>query len=674
MRVGIEVGGTFTDLVAMHGDQIVVLKVPSTPASPDVGALQALLESGLPIDAIDELAHGSTVATNAVLERKGFKIAFLTTAGFRDVLLLQRHGRSRIYDLQYQKPVPVVERADTFEIPERLGARGEVITPLDVEAVRRDVLPQLQQGDYSAIAVCLLNAYVNPAHELALQALLEEALPEIHVTISSDVTREFREYERASTATLSAYVQPIMDRYITRFHAALQEYGFQGNFSVMQSNGGRVASSAIRQNAVSTLLSGPAAGVMGAVRQAAQSGYHDLITLDIGGTSTDVCVVTAGQPQLANEFTIDGLPVRIPVIDINTVGAGGGSIIWIDDGGMLRVGPHSAGAHPGPACYRQGGNLPTITDAHVVRKTIQPGARLGGSMQLCEESARQALIPIADHFGMTVEAAADSAIKLANSNIVRAIQLLSTERGKDPRDYALIAYGGAGPLHAASVADDLGMTRLIIPPSPGVISAYGLLASDFVQFDSLTRPARVDDAAPDLIRSIFSDMKQQATSKLQQLNLEGVLEFTLVIEMRFVGQAFEVPITLPEDTIKTLDTSELKRYFSDAHHAIYHFGADLDKVIEMISYKLKTTLPNHAHQSLRRQASSDDRLKPTLGQLYENRAWCHAKCFQRDVLDIGESCVGPILIEDSTSTFYLPSGWVVEVDAANNMIARKSGG
>ncbi len=440
-----EVGGTFTDLVEIGPSGVRIAKTPSTPANPDEGAFTVLLENGTPIDAIDDLSHGSTVATNAVLERKGFRIAFVTTAGFRDILLMQRHGRSRIYDLEYRKPEPVVERADSYELGERILADGSVLTPLDRAAAERDLLPSLTGGGYQGVAICLLNAYVNPAHEEALRDIIRAAAPDLLVTISSDVTREFREFERASTTTLAAYVQPVIDRYIGRFEKRLVDKGFSGRFSIMQSNGGRLPADAIRRNPVNALLSGPAAGVMGATRQVGRSGFTNLLTLDMGGTSTDVSAVTDGKPHLTQEFTIDGLPIRVPIIDIHTIGAGGGSIVWVDEGGMLRVGPHSAGAVPGPACYMRGGTEPTLTDAHLICQTIRPEAFLGGRMKIDAEPARRAFAPIAERFGMSLEEAAASAIRLADANITRAIQLISTERGLDPRDYVLVPFGGAGP-------------------------------------------------------------------------------------------------------------------------------------------------------------------------------------------------------------------------------------
>ena len=459
MRVGVEVGGTFTDLVSIGPDGIRVTKVPSTPASPDEGAFDALVESGLDLDATTELAHGSTVATNAVLERKGFRTAFITTTGFRDLLFMQRHGRSRIYDLEYQKPAPVVERADCLEVRERLDAGGAIVTPLDIDAIASTLIPQLREAGYEAVAVCLLNAYANPVHELALRQAISEALPDLTVSLSHEVTREFREYERASTTTLSAYVQPVIDRYIARFEARLAEGGFDGGFSVMQSNGGRLPATAMRTNAVNALLSGPAAGVIGAARQAGRAGYGNLLTFDMGGTSTDVSVVTDGKPQLTTEFEIDGLPVRVPLIDIHTIGAGGGSIVWVDDGGMLRVGPRSAGAVPGPACY---GKLRDRADAD--RCPCHPPDRPGGGVPGRAHGDRRGRCP-AQAFrpgGGPLRHVAGGGRRQ------RRAQLAERQcRARDPADLHRARARPArlcadavrrvqGPLHAAHVAEELG--------------------------------------------------------------------------------------------------------------------------------------------------------------------------------------------------------------------------
>lgn len=669
MRVGVEVGGTFTDLVAIGSDGIRVIKVPSVPRRPDEGAFNALIESGIPLADITDLAHGSTVATNAVLERKGFPTAFVTTSGFRDILLLQRHGRSQIYDLAYQKPKPVVDRAASFEVVERILADGTVLTPLDVAAAERTLIPALMSGGYQAVAICLLNAYVNAEHEQALKALIARHLPDMHVSLSSEITREFREFERASTTTLSAYVQPVMDRYVARFAERLTENGFKGLFSVMQSNGGRLPAAAMRANAVNALLSGPAAGVMGAARQAARSGYQNLITLDMGGTSTDVSVITDGRPQLTQEFMLDGLPIRIPLIDINTIGAGGGSIVWIDDGGMLRVGPKSAGADPGPACYGRGGTVPTLTDAHVIRQTVRAEAFLGGRMAIHPDKSRAVFQPIADHFSMSLEEAADSAVQLANANVVRAIQLISTERGLDPRDYVLVPFGGAGPLHAAKVAEELGIARIVVPPSAGVISAYGLIASDFIQFSSRTHRARADDHAADVLRSVLDSMRADALERARVLKLDGDLTFEFIADMRFVGQAFEVPVTFGVDEVASLSAEDVRRRFAEAHHRVYFFGGETTKPVEFVSFRLGTTLPL-AELPLLHETDSGTTTMADI-DLYEGRAWHKGRLLGRSALSMTESIAGPALLEDPTSTVMLPPGWSAHRDAADNTIMQR---
>ena len=666
MRVGVEVGGTFTDLVAIGPDGVHVTKVPSVPKRPDEGAFNAILESGIPIGRIDDLSHGSTVATNAVLERKGFPTAFVTTRGFRDILILQRHGRHNIYDLEFQKPLPVVDRASSFEIAERILADGSVLTAVDLKAAEKQLIPALEAGGFQAVAVCLLNAYVNPVHEVALRDLIRRKLPGLHVTISSDVTREFREFERASTTTLSAYVQPVIDGYIARFSKRLGEHGFKGRFSVMQSNGGRLPAEAMGASAINALLSGPAAGVMGASRQAARSGYRNLITLDIGGTSTDVCVVTDGKPQLTTELMIDGLPVRVPVLDINTVGAGGGSIIWVDEGGMLRVGPRSAGADPGPACYGRGGTVPTLTDAHVIRQTVRPEAFLGGRMKIDPEASRRVIEPIAKRFGMTIEAAADSAIELANANIVRAIQLISTERGHDPRDYVLVPYGGAGPLHAANIAAELAISTIVVPPSAGVISAYGLIAADFMQFETLTRRRLADGGAATFVREVFAEMKERATAKARSQGLKSKLVLELTADMRFVGQAFEVPVILAESEIGKLTSEQVRKRFAEAHERIYFFGGEADKPIEFVSFRLGFTVPLKELPLLAESATGAAQDAPI--KIYDRRCWQDGRLLSRAAMKVGRKVKGPALLEDATSTLIVPEGWTAARDDNDNTV------
>jgi N-methylhydantoinase A len=666
MRVGVEVGGTFTDLVAVEDGRIVVTKVPSTPRSPDVGAFNALTASGIDLARIEDLGHGSTVATNAVLERKGAPVAFVTTAGFRDLLFMQRHDRRAIYDLFYAKPAPPVRRKDCFEAVERLNADGSEQTPLDEARVKAELVPALEAGGYRAVAVCLLNAYANPAHEQRLAALITVALPGVLVTCSHQVAREFREFERASTTLLSAYVQPVIDGYLHRFEDRLAGAGFRGRFTVMQSNGGRLPAEAMRQSAITALYSGPAAGVVGATRQAARSGFRDLITFDMGGTSTDVCLVQDGRPSLASESEIDGLPIRTPVLDIVSVGAGGGSIAWVDDGGMLRAGPQSAGADPGPACYSRGGQQPTTTDAHVVIGTIRPEAFLGGKMKLDGAAARQVYEPLARQFQLSVEQAASAALQLADANIVRAIQLVSTERGRDPRDYALVPFGGAGPLHAARIAEELGIATIVVPPNAGVISAYGLVASDYTKFDAVTRKMKLDESAAREASRTFSEMRARLAAEFAEMRLPGELVYTHTLDMRFVGQAFEVGVEIAADKVDSLDAASVAGLFADAHHRTFMHGAKTDRPVEIVTLRVGATLPIGTPPRL-------DREKTEAG------AAGKAKVFHGDLwLDCARhgadaaTAVGPAVIEGHTATTWVPPGWTATLDAADNLILRRT--
>ena len=670
MRVGVEVGGTFTDLVAVEGGRVVVTKVPSTPQSPDIGAFAALTQSGIDIARIEDLGHGSTVATNAVLERKGATVAFIATAGFRDLLFMQRHDRRNIYDLFYAKPAPPVRRRDCFEAVERLRADGSVETALDEAKVKAELLPALAEGGYRAIAICLLNAYADPVHEKRLAALIAEALPDVLVTCSHQVAREFREFERASTTLLSAYVQPVIDGYLHRFESKLAEAGFTGRFTVMQSNGGRLPAEAMRQSAITALYSGPAAGVVGATRQAARSGFKDVITFDMGGTSTDVCLVQDGRPSLAAETEIDGLPIRTPVLDIVSVGAGGGSLAWVDDGGMLRVGPQSAGADPGPACYGRGGTEPATTDAHIVIGTIRPGAFLGGRMQLDGEAARRAFEPLAERFDLSIEQAAASALQLADANIVRAIQLVSTERGRDPRDYALVPFGGAGPLHAARIAEELGISTIVVPPNAGVISAYGLVASDYTKFDAVTRKMRLDDRAARDAGRIFAEMREHLSAQFADMKLPGTLDYTHTLDMRFVGQAFEVGVEIPADRLSSLDAAYLSGLFADAHHRTFMHGANLDRPVEIVTLRVGATLPIGDAPKLDREKLPAR--PPEQAKIFHGEAWLDCSRYTAEALNAGQQITGPAVIEGYTATTWVPPGWTAGLDAADNLILRRS--
>lgn len=671
MRVGIEVGGTFTDLVAFDRDQVRIAKVPSTPAAPELGAFAALAAAGIDLAAVEDLVHGSTVATNAVLERKGARLAFVTTAGFRDLLALQRHDRRRVYDLAYQRPTPLVRRRDCYEVHERMLADRTPAIAFDRDAAARDLLPALKAGGYETIAICLLNSYANPAHERELAALIRASLGHVWVTVSSAVSQEMREYERASTTALSAYVQPVIDRYIDRFERRLHEQGFRGRFSVMQSNGGALPAQATRENAITALYSGPAAGVVGVGWQVGRSGFRDLITFDMGGTSTDVSIIERGQCSLAAETEIDGLPIRTPVLDIVTVGAGGGSLVWRDEGGMLRVGPQSAGAVPGPACYGRGGAAPTVTDAHLLRGTLQPDTFLGGTMRLDEAAAAAAFRDLAQAFAQLEADIADGAIRLANANIVRAVQVVSTQRGRDPRNFALVPFGGAGPLHAAEVASALGIETIVVPPNPGVMSAYGLLAADDVRYVSRTRHVALDAAAPDMVRRLYEEMRAALEAGLLSAGAGGAqAEFTLSLDMRFKGQAFEVPVEISTSDMAAMTAASLETAFLRAYEAVYAQQMQPGRAIEIVALRAGVR-QRRAAAGVLRDAGVPKAIRRKITIVFEGRRIDAVLLPLQDLRHL-TSVQGPAVLQSETSSIFVAPGWRGALDQAQNFVMRRS--
>ncbi|MCZ6647259.1 MAG: hydantoinase/oxoprolinase family protein [SAR324 cluster bacterium] len=669
MRVGIEVGGTFTDLLSLDdAGRVLVRKVPSVRSHPDQGAYAALEAAGISLPDVRELVHGSTVATNAVLERSGARVGFVTTRGFRDILFLQRHNRSRVYDLAYEKPLPIVTRKSCHEVSERVLADGTVETPLDEEEVKSRLIPKLAKGNFGAIAICLLNAYRNPTHEAALAELIRRHLPEVMVLCSSEIVREYREYERASTTVIAAHVQPVLSSYLGRFERYLRDRKFSGELTLMQSNGGRTSCAGMRSNPATGLYSGPAAGVMGAIRMAKMAGFQNLVTFDMGGTSTDVCLVENGEPELTGQTEIDGLPLRIPLVDIVSIGAGCGSIVWADEGGMLRVGPISAGSDPGPACYGFGGNAPTITDAHIIRGTLRPEAFLGGTMKIDARASPKVFAGLGRRFRMSLPEIAEAAVRLAEANIVRAIQLVSTERGRDPRDYVLVAYGGAGPLHAARVAEDLAIRTVLIPSNAGVLSAYGLITADYKYFTTETHRVLVDARAPSAVRSIFRKMKNSALRELKLLGTGTDRACAgLTLEMRFVGQAFEIPVHLDAGQVKKLTMDRLLAAFSKAHHRVFFHDMAHRKAAEIVSFRLGLTQTS-GHRAILRKAKAPRGGKSTNHSIFVGRGKVRVHLLNRGELRRGKAVKGPAIVEDVTSTIFVPAGWSARVAAGANLV------
>ena len=490
------------------------------------------------------------------------------------------------------------------------------------------------------------------------------------ITCSCDVAREFREYERASTTTLAAYVQPVVAGYINRFSEELARRGFQGKFSIMQSNGGRMPAAAITKNAITALFSGPAAGVVGAIRGKGSTPYTDIITLDMGGTSTDVALVSNDQAELTPMTMIDGLPVKTPVVDIVTVGAGGGSIAWVDDGGLLRVGPQSAGATPGPACYGRGGKLPTVTDAHLVRGTLQADSFLGGKMSVDLAAASHVIGEIAKKFNVELAEMADSIIRVAEANIVRAIQQVSTERGSDPREFALVPYGGAGPLHAARVAEDLNIDTVVVPPNAGVLSASGLLLSDYVHYRSQTKRLLLNEKNLNSIKSNISSLTTEAKEYLMKLGIQANKKIETSLEMRYVGQAFEVPVKLTETDVRNISFTLLQKRFTEAHHKIFEFSKPEGDPVEIISIRVGAgeKTPEFAVQ----HDNEDIDIDPNISKvdIVERGILSETTTLSRTDLT-GRTVSGPVLVRDENSTVYVPFGWQVRLDDFYNIVLNR---
>lgn len=653
-RAGVEIGGTFTDLVWLRPDGSVgFAKVPSTPDAPERAALLALERAGIDPATLPELIHGSTVATNAVLTRRGARTAFITTAGFRDILELQRHDRwGNIYEVFYRKPESLVPRDLAFEVVERLDADGEIVIPLDEESVRTALAAAIDAGAES-VAVSLLHAYRNPVHERQLAEIAAEHAPDLPLTIATDVLPEFREYERSSTVVMSAYVRPVMERYLRGLLEQLQTRGFSGSLSVMQSSGGVLPAEAAGRMAIRTLLSGPAAGVIGAATIAREAGLHDVITIDMGGTSTDVALLRDGRPVVTSESKLDELPLRVPMIDISTVGAGGGSIARIDSGGLLDVGPGSAGAVPGPACYGRGGTTPTVTDANVVLGLLRPDHFLGGEMTLLPELARNAVATLGTDTDARI--AAEQVIRVVNANMTQAIRLVSTERGIDPGGHTLVPYGGAGPLHACRLAEALGMRRVFVPPFPGLISAWGLLAAELVVDVAQTDIATGPDAAS--VEAGFVELEERLRRMIGEQGLpEAGWTFEASLDMRYRGQAYElaVPVERP-----VADTAALTSRFHELHGARYGTSRPND-LVQAVTYRLRASHPVPAVPIP--PAGTDVTPVMQHADVTIDGVARPIPFYERASLPVGFSTSGPCVIEEPTATTFVPDGWALRVD------------
>jgi N-methylhydantoinase A len=659
MRVASDVGGTFTDLVYLHEDtgEIGAAKVPTTPRNFADGVIETVRKAGVRASDARLFVHGSTLVINALTERKGALTALITTQGFRDVLEIARGNRPDIYNLRYAKPAPFVPRFLRFEVAGRVNFRAEELLPLDTDGVRRVILACRAQG-VKAIAVCLLHSYANPAHELECGRIISELAPDIPVTLSHQVTGEWREYERTSTAVLNSYVLPTVRSYLQELENDLSSLGMGPVCHVMQSNGGTATFARGRQAPINLVESGPVAGVIGAAAVGELVGERSVISLDIGGTTAKTSLVEDGTPRITTSYKIEwrrdfaGYPILVPAVDIVEIGAGGGSIAWLDRGGALRVGPVSAGADPGPACYGWGGTQPTVTDANVVAGRINPAYFLGGEIPLDVDRARAALQPIADAFGMDAEQAAMGVIRLADANMVNALKLVSVRRGYDPRDFVLIAFGGGGSMHAAALMRELRVKKVIVPEHPAVFSAWGMLMTDLRQDYIRTTISRTDRVRPQQAAAIFAELEAQAIRDLgdQQVSLDAMV-FQRFADMRYLGQEHTVKVPLPLGSISAGDMSEIDARFHRLHEDAYSFR--LDAPVEIVNYHL-TALGRVAKPEFRPVNGIDGDLRRARKGLrrvnFDELGFHDAEIYERSLLPVGIDIEGPAVIEEPAST------------------------
>ena len=658
--VGIDTGGTFTDLVAVELERgrYRYHKVPTLTADPAAGILEGINElldqNALARSDVKLVVLGTTLATNAVLEGKWARTGVLTTVGFRDVLELARQRRPHYFNLDIPKPMPPAARDCRVEVAGRIANDGAEVTPLSEDDVRRGI--ELLKGkNVEAVAICFMHSYANADHEERARALVTKLWPEVYLCTSSGVLAEFREFERFATATVNASLMPVMDRYLERFEAGVKQLGIRQAPRVMQSNGGAVSPGAVRQVPVNTFFSGPAGGVIGSVGLGKQLALPDLITFDMGGTSTDVCLIRNGEPAKKSERMMGGFPVRTRTLDIHTIGAGGGSIAWTDAGGLLKVGPQSAGAYPGPAAYGRGGTQATVTDANVVLGRLNPKALLGGRMAMHADQAHAVIDKIAQSLAVDRTHAAAGVIEIINVNMMGAVRVISVEQGEDPRDFTLVAFGGAGPLHAADVARNMGMRRVLVPPRPGLLSAIGLLHAEVRGDFSLTRLTRAEAAGLKALNAGFKILKKRGADWLKgERETRG--SYAWFADLRYDGQNFELILALGSDSLDERALKKLIEVFHVRHKDYY--GYDLrGHPVEIVNLRLVVTGERHAlpqarvklPRTLLKHAVLDKRKV-----WFPETGYVATPVYDRDRLPADCRITGPAIIEQMDTTTVVP--------------------
>ena len=666
--IGVDVGGTFTDFHVYDDDSgaLHLHKTPSTPHNPATAVLCGLEELSNTIDldlsTVSRLSHGTTVATNAMIQRKGGKVALLVTEGFRDLLEIGRQIRPHMFSFQQDHPAPLVPRERRLEVTERILHDGTVHVALEDAAVDRAVA-EVQNSDADCLAICLIFGFINPDHEQRLRNAIQAVLPDLKISISSDVQPEFREYERLSTTVLNAYLQPVVAGYLSEFEDRLGELMPNAILGINQSAGGLMTPARARQLPIRTALSGPAAGVVGAIDSARSAGLTEVITLDMGGTSADVCLIRDCEADVAYDRWIEGFPVRLASVDVNAVGAGGGSIAWFERDGLMKVGPQSAGAHPGPACYGRGGTEATVSDANLVLGRLSPEGLLGGGMALDKQAARTALEPAAKRLDMTIERTAHGLLGIVVANMVRAIRAISVERGHDPREFVLLPFGGAGPLHAADVARALGISTMLVPTAPGILCARGLVVSDLRESFVLSRLMPLTDEALPEIQANQNSLCEQAEAWFNQAGItppNRQLQYSL--DMRYVGQNYELQVDT-DGGVKNLATK-----FFAVHERNYGYH-NPDDPVEIVNIRITAigSLQGPSEQTPAgfSEEGVPEEMRPVW---FDGDTPMNTPIYNRAKLAVGQKLEGPAVIEQLDATTILGPRDRCQVDGAGNII------
>ncbi|HJU17619.1 MAG TPA: hydantoinase/oxoprolinase family protein [Stellaceae bacterium] len=676
-RIGVDSGGTFTDICLFdeNSGQITVWKVSSTPADPSQAVAQgvgeALARVGAPAREVSYFGHGTTVATNALIQHRGAPTGLITSDGFRDLLEIGRQKRPELYDLQADKPPALVPRALRREVPERLRHDGRVETALDERAVR-DAARALRKAGVRAVAISFLYSFLDPAHEAAARRIVAQEFPEAFVCASYEVAPEFREYERLSTTVVNAALGPVMAFYIRGVADRLRALGVAATPYLTQSNGGVIGFDTAARLPVRTVLSGPSTGVVGAQATARLAGAQDLITFDMGGTSTDVALIQGGEARLAREAVVHGYPIKAPMLDIHTVGAGGGSIAFVDAGGLLKVGPRSAGADPGPACYSRGNDEPTVTDANVVLQTLNPTYLLGGRMAVRQDLARAAIDRLAAKLGLEALATAEGILAVVTANMARAIRVISVERGHDPRDYTLVAFGGAGPLHAARLAAELEIRRVLVPRNPGILCAMGLLLADLRADFAATRLLALSAAVVGEVEAILAALRRRCDAWFAEGDIAAdARRVALSVDMRYAGQNYELSVPFPAGPVTAAAIDELAAGFAEAHRQRYGFAAE-DEPVQFVTFRAEA-------KGIVRKAdirpATDAGLDPRGAECGRRKVWLRdvggfVSCplYDRDRLAAGNHIKGPAIVEQMDATTVIPTGAAATVDPYLNLL------